>query len=141
MSLPRAALSHIVLVNLLFVVVVAVGLWSAPRIPIDMYPDISFNTAVVTTLWSGASADEVERLVTTKLEDEIRDVDGIKTLRSFSQADLSEIEIEWNEELSEVEYEAAVNELRAAVERVGDLPETAKEPLITELSVSEVNNV
>ena len=92
-------------------------------------------------MWSGASADEVERLVTTKLEDEIRDVDGIKDLTSFSQAGFSAIEVDWEETLSEIAYEAAINELRAAVDRVNDLPEDAEEPFIRELSVSEVNNV
>jgi len=140
-SLPEFSVRQIVLVNLLFVIVLISGFLAATRIPIDVYPDISFNTALVNTTWSGASADEVERLVTTKLEDEIRDVDGIKELTSFSQAGFSAIEVEWDEALSEIAYEAAINELRAAVDRVNDLPEDAKEPFIRELSVSEVNNV
>jgi hypothetical protein len=91
-SLPEFSVRQIVLVNLLFVIVLVSGFFAATRIPIDVYPDISFNTALVNTVWSGASADEVERLVTTKLEDEIRDVDGIKDLTSFSQAGFSAIE-------------------------------------------------
>jgi HAE1 family hydrophobic/amphiphilic exporter-1 len=138
-SLPRFALRQAVLVNLLFAIVIAAGLREARRIPVDFYPDISFNTALVDTDWIGASADEVERLVTTKIEDEIREVDGIKELRSFSQADRSNIEVEWDESLTEVEYEAALNELRAAVDRVDDLPEDAEETIIRELSVGEVN--
>jgi HAE1 family hydrophobic/amphiphilic exporter-1 len=140
-SLPEFSVRQIVLVNLLFVIVLVSGFFAATRIPIDVYPDISFNTALVNTVWSGASADEVERLVTTKLEDEIRDVDGIKDLTSFSQAGFSAIEVDWEETLSEIAYEAAINELRAAVDRVNDLPEDAEEPFIRELSVSEVNNV
>jgi HAE1 family hydrophobic/amphiphilic exporter-1 len=140
-SLPDFSVRQIVLVNLLFAILVVTGLIAATRIPIDVYPDISFNTAIVNTVWPGASADEVERLVTTKLEDEIRDVDGIKDLTSFSQAGFSQIDVEWQETLSEISYEAAINELRAAVDRVSDLPEDAEEPLIRELSVSEVNNV
>ncbi|MEM7409262.1 MAG: efflux RND transporter permease subunit [Myxococcota bacterium] len=141
MSLPRFSVKQVVFVNLLFVIVAVAGYQAATRIPVDLFPDISFNTAIVGTVWRGASADEVERLVTTKLEDEIQDVDGIKELRSFSQAGLSTIEIEWKETLEETEYESSLNELRAAVDRVPDLPEDAEETIITELSVSEVQNV
>jgi HAE1 family hydrophobic/amphiphilic exporter-1 len=140
-SLPRFSVRQTVFVNLLFAILIFAGVLWAKKIPIDVYPDISFNTAIVTTIWTGASADEMERLVTTKLEDEIRDVDGIKNLTSFSQDSISSIEVEWEETLSEIAYEAAINELRAAVERVSDLPEEADESIITELSVSEVNNV
>lgn len=141
MSLPDFSVRQVVLVNLLFAILLVTGLLASTRIPVDVYPDISFNTALVDTVWAGASADEVERLVTTRLEDEIRDVDGIKELTSFSQAGFSSIEIEWDETLSEIEYEAAINELRAAVDRVNDLPADVDQPLIRELSVSEINNV
>ena len=138
MSLPDFSVRQIVFVNLSFAIVIFAGVLFAKRIPVDLYPDISFNMAIVTTVWSGASADEVERLVTTKLEDEIRDVDGIKNLTSFSRAGVAAIEVEWDETLSDIEYEAALNELRAAVDRVNDLPpDLDEEPYIRELSVSE----
>lgn len=141
MSLPSFSVRQAVFVNLLFGIVVVAGLMAAARIPVDLFPDVSFNRAIVVTAWTGASADEVERLVTTRLEEEIRDVEGIKTLTSFSRSGASEIDVEWDETLSDMEYEAAINELRAAIDRVGDLPEDVEEPLIRELSVSEVNNV
>ena len=97
-----------------------------------------FNSAIVVTVWPGASADEVERLVTTKLEDEIQDVDGIKDLTSYSRAGLSSIDIEWDETLTDIAYEASLNELRAAIDRVSDLPTDAEQPIVRELSVGAV---
>ncbi|MGH0033438.1 MAG: efflux RND transporter permease subunit [Myxococcota bacterium] len=141
MSLPRFSIRQIVLVNLVFLVLIVAGLLAFARLPVDLFPDISFNHAVVTTVWPGASADEVERLVTTKLEDEIRGVQGIKEWFSFSTQGASELNIEWEESLSEIEQQASVNDLRAAIDRVSDLPEDAEEPILTELSVSEVYNV
>jgi HAE1 family hydrophobic/amphiphilic exporter-1 len=140
-SLPRFSVRQIVLVNLIFLVLIVAGLLAFARIPVDLFPDISFNHAVVTTVWPGASADEIERLVTTKLEDEIRSVQGIKEWFSFSTQGASEINIEWDESLSEIEQQASLNDLRAAVDRVTDLPEDVEEPILTELSVSEVYNI
>jgi len=141
MSLPSFSARQVVLVNLLFLTLMILGILVARRIPVDVFPDISFNTAVVTTVWTGASPDEVERLVTTKLEEEIHGIAGIKEMFSFSSQGLSELNVEWDETLSDMAYEAALNDLRAAIERVDDLPEDAETPVLTELSVSEVYNI
>lgn len=139
MSLPRFSINQIVLVNLVFLVVIVAGLQVARQIPVEIFPDISFNTTVITTLWSGASADEVERLVTSELEEEMEDINGIREMRSISGAGMSQIYVSWDETLSQIDYESGLNDVRAALERVGDLPEGADEPILTELSVGEVS--
>ncbi|MEE9607569.1 MAG: efflux RND transporter permease subunit, partial [Myxococcota bacterium] len=141
MSLPAFSVRQIVMVNLVFVLLMMAGVQVARRIPVDFFPDISFNTANVMTIWAGASPEEVERLLTKKLEDEIEDVQGIKELKSFSSHGLSQINVEWDETLSDLEYEAALNDLRAAIDRVDDLPQGAETPVLTELSVSEVYEI
>ncbi|HJO24880.1 MAG: efflux RND transporter permease subunit [Myxococcota bacterium] len=137
MSLPSFSVRQVVLVNVVFLVVCLGGVQVARRIPVDIFPDISFNASLVNTMWRGASAQEVERLVTSKLEDEIEEISGIKEYFSGSGSGLSEIVIEWDESLSEIEYEAALNDLRAAIDRVQDLPEEAETPVLVELGVSE----
>ncbi|MDJ0869814.1 MAG: efflux RND transporter permease subunit [Myxococcota bacterium] len=141
MSLPEFSVRQVVLVNILFVLILLAGLFALRRIPVDVFPDISFNEAIITTPWPGASPDEVERLVTTKIEDEIEDTVGIKELSSYSWAGVSQIEVEWDETLEAAEQEASLNELRAALDRVDDLPDDAEESILRELSVSEVRSV
>jgi multidrug efflux pump subunit AcrB len=140
-SLASFSVRQNVLVNLVFALLMLAGVMISQRIPVDLYPDISFNTAQINTRWSGASPGEVERLLTRKLEDEIERVDGIKELYSYSSHGISAITVEWKESLSDLDYEAAVNDLRAAIDQAEDLPEDADTPLVTELSVSEVYNV
>ena len=96
MSLPQFSVRQVVLVNLIFVVVIFAGWQMSRKIPVDLYPDISFNTSLIITVWTGASPQEVERLVTTKLEDEIDDIEGAKELISTSGSGYSEIVIEWD---------------------------------------------
>ena len=141
MSLPAFSVRQVVLVNLVFIIVLIAGVQTSRRIPVDMFPDISFNTALISTLWVGASPEEVERLLTKKLEDEINSISGIKEMISVSGDGLSEIYIEWQESLSEMEYQAALNDLRGAIDRASELPDDAEEPILRELSVSEAYNV
>ena len=141
MSLPAFSVRQVVLVNLIFLLLMVAGVQFARRIPVDLFPDISFNNAEISTVWAGASPQEVERLVTQKLEDEIENISGIKEILSFSSHGLSQINVEWEETLSDLEYEAALNDLRAAIDRVDDLPNDAETPYLRELSVSEIYNV
>jgi len=140
-SLPAFSVRQVVLVNLIFVLLLIAGVQSARRIPVDLFPDISFNQALILTPWSGASPGEVERLLTKKLEDEIDGISGLKEVVSVSGQGLSEIYIEWDESLSDLEYEAAVNDLRAAIDRADELPEDAETPILRELTVSEAFNI
>ncbi len=137
MSLPRFSVEQSVLVNVLFVVCFLGGLISFGRIPIEFYPDVVLNTVNINTVWSGASADEIERLVTQKLEEELVSVSDVKEMRSTSQANLSSIVIDFDEDLGQLDYQAAVNDVRAALDRVGDLPESAEEPELFEITLSE----
>jgi len=137
-SIARFSVRQVVLVNLLFVILMLAGLMVARSLPVDVFPDISFNSAIVTTVWPGASASEMERLVTSRIEEEIGDTVGIKEWNSFSSQGSSVISISWDETLGVAEQRAALDELRGALDRVSDLPEDAEEIVLTELSISEV---
>ncbi len=138
MSLPEFSVRQAVLVNILFFVCVLGGLAAYSRIPVDFFPEIGFNTTLIITRWDGASADEIERLVTTRIEDELGEVEGVKEIRSVSRANSSTIQVTFDETLSETLYKAGVNDVRAAVDRVADLPEDADEPIVRELSTKTI---
>ncbi len=133
MTLPEFSLRQTVLVNVLFVVCLIAGIAAFTRIPIEYYPDVTLNAVVIITAWPGASAEEIERLVSQKLEEELASVTDISEMRSTSRADFSEVMIELDEMLDEAEYESALNDIRAALDRVDDLPESAEEPLMREI--------
>jgi multidrug efflux pump subunit AcrB len=138
-SAPRFSVRQTVLVNVLFFVCLLGGWAALARIPVEFFPNINLNEVVIRTVWSGASAEEVERLVTQQLEDELRGIADIDEMRSTSQANLSEIVIEFDENLDGIDYEAAVNDVRAALDRAKDLPPDAKEPTVTEIIIGEVS--
>ncbi|MEN8180916.1 MAG: efflux RND transporter permease subunit [Myxococcota bacterium] len=139
MSVPGFSIRQTVLVNVLFFVCLLGGWAALARIPVEYFPNINLNEVVIDTVWSGASAEEVERLVTQKLEDELRGLTDIDEMRSTSQANLSEIVIEFDETLDDVGYQGAVNDVRAALDRVNDLPPDAEEPVLTEIIIGEVS--
>lgn len=138
MSLARFSIRQNVLVNLLFVVVMVGGYFAYRHLPVDVYPDISLDEALITTVWTGASPEEVERLVTKEIEEEIDDISGIKRIVSHSKQDGSVIDVKFDEQMSNADFDRAFNDLRAALDRVTDLPQDAEEPRLIRLSLNEV---
>ncbi len=137
-TLARFALDQSVLMNLMFIVLIFAGVLVIDIMPVDVYPDVDLDEATIDTFWPGASAEDVERLITDRIEDEIEDIRGISRINSDSKADASHIRIKFREDLSDTELDAAFRQLRAAVDRVVDLPPEAEKPLVTRISLGEI---
>lgn len=78
---------------LLFAMIVAtlIGLASYTKLGQSEDPPFTFKVMVVTTRWPGASATEVERQVTDKIEQKLRAMSEVETLRSFSRPGESQV--------------------------------------------------
>ncbi|NNL65869.1 MAG: efflux RND transporter permease subunit, partial [Myxococcales bacterium] len=141
MNLPEFSVRQTVLVNVLFVVCMVGGCGALRLTEVEYFHDVVLNQVVVTTTWTGASADEVERLVTAKLEEEIQTVSNVDEMRSASQANVSMISVDFDETLDGIDYESAVNDVRGAIDRVNDLPLDADEPVVREIVSTEISPV
>ena len=67
------------------------GFLSFIQMPIEQDPEINFNLVSVNTVLPGASAADVEQLVTGPLEDALRNVQDIKFVASNSRESVSNI--------------------------------------------------
>ena len=66
-----------------------------PSIPVEVFPNISFRQAQVSLRYPGASADEVERLVTRPVEDAIRGLEATEYVASTSVPGRSEVVVKF----------------------------------------------
>ena len=104
------------------------GLIALQRLPVRELPDIDPPIVSVTTVYPGASAAVVETEVTERMEEEINNIEGIKTLTSQSREEVSTITIEFD--LSR-DVDQAAQDVRDRVSRVrGKLPLTIREPIV-----------
>src|SRR4026209_599929 len=79
------------LVLLATLVLIAVGAWSALRLPIDAVPDITNPQVLVNTAVPALAPEEIEKLVTLPLESQMAGLPGMIELRSLSKFGLSQI--------------------------------------------------
>src|SRR6266446_5550325 len=93
MTLPRISIQRPVLASMMSLALVLIGL---SRLPVRELPDIDPPIVSVTTVYPGANAAVVETEVTERLEEEINNIEGIKTLTSQSREEASTITVEFD---------------------------------------------
>ncbi|PYN38474.1 MAG: CusA/CzcA family heavy metal efflux RND transporter [Candidatus Rokuibacteriota bacterium] len=77
----------------LALVLTGAGIVSYHRLPIEAYPDVGDVKVEVITLWPGHAAEEVERLITIPLENELNGIADVTFLRSDTLFGLSNIKV------------------------------------------------
>ena len=64
MSLPSFSVRNSVLVNLVMILIIAMGAYSLITLPRELMPQIRLNRVVVAVSWPGAAPEDVEKLIT-----------------------------------------------------------------------------
>jgi len=120
---------------LITLMIVLLGLNSLRTIRRDMFPEVDFGEMFVNTRYPGASPEDVELNVTNKIEEQLKEVPGIKTMTSVSMENISFIDVLIDPDAKD--QEKVKTEIRDAVDRVTDLPEEVTDaPLVTELKTT-----
>ena len=83
-QLIRAALINRFLVLLVTAIVVAWGVWSVTKTPLDAIPDLSDVQVIIRTSYPGQAPQIVENQITYPLTTTMLSVPGVKTVRGFS---------------------------------------------------------
>ena len=85
------------LVFMLVFILIALGMWNFPRLPIDAVPDITNVQVVVFTYSPGYTPLEVEQRVTFPLENAMAGLPRLSNTRSLSRYGLSQITVVFEE--------------------------------------------
>jgi len=87
------ALTNRLLVLALALTLLAAGIVSFVRLPIEAYPDVADNYVDIITQWPGISAEQIEQQVTIPLEIAMNGIPQVTHLRSFSLFGLSDVKL------------------------------------------------
>jgi HAE1 family hydrophobic/amphiphilic exporter-1 len=114
---------------------VLLGLYSLIAIPKESSPEVVVPVGIVTTVLRGGSGEDVEALVTNKLEQEIANVENIDTVTSSSKEGVSIITAQFN---ASSDLTKSIQDLKDAVDKAKpSLPTDADDPLVSKINFSE----
>jgi multidrug efflux pump subunit AcrB len=127
--LERRQFSYVLIATL-----IVAGFFVLGKIPKENFPNVDLATVEVITALPGASAEDMETLVTDKLEDQINNVANIDTMTSNSSDGVSTIVVQFT---SKADTNQSVQDVRDAVSRaIADLPSDATTPQVQKFDFS-----
>ncbi len=126
-SLPRFSVNNPVLINLFMMTILVGGVYGGLTLVREMFPESRPNQILITTAYPGATPAEVEKGITLKIEEQIKNIEGVETVRSVISEGLSMILVEMESGFEAMDR--AVNDVESAIDSIPseDFPEDALE--------------
>ncbi|MBU0750343.1 efflux RND transporter permease subunit, partial [Patescibacteria group bacterium] len=120
---------------LLLIVLVAGGVYSAIAIPKESSPEVQIPVGIITTILPGAGAEDVERLITDKIEDRVLGVERVSSVTSTSGDGVSSITVEFD---AQADIDTSIQLLKDEVDKVKtELPSEAEDPVVTDVNFAD----
>ncbi|MDH5755272.1 MAG: efflux RND transporter permease subunit [Nitrospinota bacterium] len=136
MQITNFSVRNYMAVYVMIVIIIVVGLYSYFSMPRESSPNIKIPFVIVTTSYRGVSPQDMETLVTHKLENQIENIENIKEMRSSTKEGVSLISVEFD---PSVEIDEAIQKVRDKVNIAkSELPSDADEPSVQEINFSNI---
>jgi len=113
--------------NLIIAILLIGGIGSFLSMKKSFFPESSTRNIIVTVVYPGASPKEMEEGVTTRIEESIRGLTGIREVTSTSSENFSRITIETT---GEYDIDETLMEVKNAVDGISSFPVDAERPIV-----------
>jgi CzcA family heavy metal efflux pump len=137
MNLARFALRNPITILMAVLGSMILGIISFSKLPVDMFPEITYPSITVATFYPGANPQDVERTVTYPVEKAVSTVNGVKYVSSISRQGTSVVTVylNWGTNL-----DGAQSDVLQAINLIhGDLPKDVHYPIIRKFDVSQIS--
>ncbi|MCB0413623.1 MAG: efflux RND transporter permease subunit [Bdellovibrionales bacterium] len=122
--------------NLLTFMLLAFGVFSIFELRRDLYPNVNFETTIVSAVLPGASPEQIESLIINPIEESMREVDGIKRIISTATESTGILVAQLDPDSRD--STKTNRDIRRSIDTVDDYPEDAEDPVVREIEVSQV---
>ncbi len=114
--------------NLLMIAIIITGILAIKRdIPLELLPDLDLETITITTVLPGGNPTSMEQTVTSRIEEAVADVEGVKEVGSRSSENVSTVFVTINSGYDEQEV---LSNVKIRVDALNTLPLDAERPII-----------
>ncbi len=133
MRLADISIRRPVFAAVLIGALMVLGLFSYPRIGVDLFPDVEFPIVTVTVTYPGADPASMESKVADPIEEAVNTMAGIKTLRSVNLESVTQVFVQFD---LETQVDQAAQDIRDRVSSIlPQLPEGIDPPKVQKFDV------
>lgn len=136
MNLPKFSTENTVLLTIVLVTLLALGGFSVARMPQEQYSEVPFFWVNIVVPYPGASSSDIEQSVTVKVEREMQGLKSLKRVQSVTSDGLSVVRVEFDDGISNDEFERLFQDARTRLARVS-LPDGALQPEAADFSSND----
>ncbi|EPX7409791.1 efflux RND transporter permease subunit [Cronobacter dublinensis] len=132
-NLSAWALAHQQLVSFFMLLIMATGVLCYEKLPRNEDPAFTIKTAVVSTLWPGATVADTTHLVTDVLEKKLQELPWLDNIESQTRAGRSVINVNLRDDTPPQEVPAIWYKLRTKMQDIApSLPQGAQGPAVND---------
>lgn len=113
--------------NLLMIGLLVGGIFFGLSMKQEVFPEFDLDQISIVVPYPGASPEEVEKGITSTVEEAVKGFSFIKDLKSYSREGVAQVMIDM---LPEEDIQTAVNDVKSAIDRIRTFPEDAEEPSV-----------
>ena len=114
--------------NLLMIVAFMGGIFGYTRMEQEMFPVVNVTGASVSVAWNGASPQDIEEQIVTRIEEAVADLNGLDRITSIASEGFGVVNIKGRDD---VDMEIFVKDVERRVNQINNLPQAAFQPQIT----------
>jgi HAE1 family hydrophobic/amphiphilic exporter-1 len=134
MNITKTALQRPIFIFILMFTAILIGTMSYFGMRKENNPEVNFGTISVNTVYPGAGPDDVNQLITRKIEEAVSGVSGIREVQGISNEGISAVVVTL--ELG-VNTDIALNDVRTKVDSIlNNLPKDARKPIVSKFDNS-----
>lgn len=114
------------------IIIIILGVVSLTNMSTDLLPSMNLPYAIVSTMYNGASPEEVESIVTKPIEQSMSSISNIKNVSSISRENMSVVILEFTQTAN---MDSAVIEMRESLDMISAyMPDDIGSPIIMKLN-------
>ncbi|MFF2752334.1 efflux RND transporter permease subunit [Psychrobacillus sp. NPDC058041] len=117
---------------LLTLIITVAGIYAGTRMKLETIPDITIPVITVTTVYPGATPEQVAQDVSEPFEKAVSNLAGVKTVSSTSFQNASSLQIEYT---YGVDMKEAETEVKDALDKIKK-PDNVKDPSVARISIN-----
>ncbi|MFT7289323.1 MAG: multidrug efflux pump subunit AcrB [Halieaceae bacterium] len=109
------------------VLLIVAGIWGAVKIKVQLNPEQTWNVAEVELRWPGASAEDMEKLVTNPVQYQLRGIERLELLSSWTRDGVAWVQLRF---ARGIEVNVAFDSIKQRIALVRDLPTDLEPPSV-----------